>query len=114
MKKLILSLFLLLCIATSSNAQTKNTTPNEFYSYLNTVLKNKSVKSIQLLGTNYATLGSKYKWEAQLKKNGNKIEIEYNSQVPNDDGENADLIVMHLDTTFVIARKHDLFTLEMT
>ncbi|PKB16301.1 hypothetical protein [Flavobacterium sp. 5] len=104
MKKLIPTLFLFLCVTISSKAQT-NTTANEFYSYLISILENKKTKSIQLLGTNYGTMGSKFNWEAKFKKDGKKIEIQYNTQKPNDDSTNPDVILMTLDTTFVTTRK---------
>lgn len=97
MKKLIFIVFLFVMV--SSSAQTS--TPKEFYSYLNTVLANKNNKSIQLLGTNYGAMGSKYNWDARFKKDGKKIEIQYNSQKLNEN----DSIVMSLDTTFVTIRK---------
>ena len=99
MKKLIFTLFLFLNIVTSLSAQTINTA-DEFYSYLNSILKS-SNKSIQFVGTNYGCLGSKYNWEAKLKKDGNKLEIQYISQKPSEN----DLIVMSLDTTFVTTKK---------
>jgi hypothetical protein len=100
MKKIILTIFFLLSVVTTSRAQS-NATTTEFYYYLNTILENKSNKNIQLLGTNYGLLGSKYHWEAKLKKKGKKIEIQYKSQQPNEN----DLLLMRLDTTYVITQK---------
>jgi hypothetical protein len=100
MKKLILTLFLILCISVISRAQTIAST-NEFYTYLNSVLKDKNNTFIQLLGTNYGAMGSKFSWEAKFKKNKKNIEIQYNSQKPSED----DSIVMTLDTTFVTTQK---------
>lgn len=104
MKKLIFTLFLFLSVVISSNAQ-KSSTAKEFYSYLNSIIKNKKIKSIQLLGINYGALGIKFNWETNLKKNGKQVEIEYKSQQPNEDSESSDLIVMGLDTTFVTTQK---------
>lgn len=100
MKKLIFTVFLFLIGAIASTAQTNNSA-TEFYSYLNTILKSKNNKSIQLSGTNYGAMGSKFSWESKFKKNGKKIEIQYSSQKPSED----DLIVMTLDTTFVTTGK---------
>jgi len=99
MKKLILTLFLILCSVTSRAQTIANA--NEFYTYLNSVLKDKNNTSIQLLGTNYGAMGSKFGWEAKFKKNKKNIEIQYNSQKPSED----DSIVMTLDTTFVTTQK---------
>jgi len=100
MKKLLFTLFLFLSVVMFSKAQTIATT-DEFYSCLNNILKNKKNKTIELLGTNYGAMGSKFSWSAKLKKDGKKIEIQYNSQKPDD----GDLVVMSLDTTFVTTRK---------
>ena len=100
MNKMILPLVLLLCGVFSSTAQTTNTA-NEYYSYLNNILKNKNNTSIELSGTNYGGMGSKFNWEARLQKNGKKIEIQYSSQKPSED----DSIIMTLDTTFVTTGK---------
>lgn len=100
MNKMILPLVLLLCVAFPSTAQTSNTA-NEYYSYLNSILKNKNNTSIELSGTNYGGMGSKFNWEARLQKNGKKIEIQYSSQKPSED----DSIIMTLDTTFATTGK---------
>ncbi|MBF4471858.1 hypothetical protein [Flavobacterium sp. HJJ] len=96
MKKLIFTVFLFLCVTISSTAQTNNSA-TEFYFYLNSILKNKNNKSIQLSGTNYGAIGSKFIWEAKFQKNGKKVEIQYSSQKPSED----DSIIMTHDTTFV-------------
>lgn len=100
MKKLILTLFLILCIGLTSRAQTIANT-SEFYTYLNTILKDKNNTSIELSGTNYGGMGSKFNWEARLQKNGKKIEIQYSSQKPSED----DSMIMTLDTTFATTGK---------
>lgn len=102
MKKLIFTVFLFLYSVISSNAQTI-TNATEFYSYLNSILENKSNKFIQLRGTDYGTLGSKFNWEAKIKKKRKNIEVVYNSQIPNEEND-SDLIKMQLDTTFVTTR----------
>ena len=100
MKKLIFTLFVFLCVVISSKAQTYSTS-DEFYSYLNSILKDKNNTSIELVGTNYGAMSSKFHWNAKLKRDGNKIAIQYNTQKP----EEEDLIVMKLDTTFVTTQK---------
>lgn len=104
MKKLILTFLLLFSVVLSLSAQT-NTNTAEFYSYLNTLLNNKEIKTIELLGTNYGTLNSKFNWEAKLKRKGKNIITEYISQTPNQDDSSSDLIVMHLDTIFKTRRE---------
>jgi hypothetical protein len=104
MKKMIFTVFLILCIGLTSRAQTI-VAANEFYTYLNSVLKDKNNKSIQLSGINYGAMGSKFNWEAILKNDGKKIEIQYKNQKPVEDNEKSDEIVLSLDTTFVTPRK---------
>ncbi len=100
MKKLIFTVFLFLIGAIASKAQTNNPA-TEFYSYLNTILKSKNNKYIELSGANYGAMGSKFNWESKFKKNGKKIEIQYSSQKLNEN----DSIVMSQDTTFVTTQK---------
>jgi hypothetical protein len=85
-----------------SNAQNKSI--EGFYMYLNQVLDDKEIESIELFETNYGCLGSKSYWDVTLFKKANKIEIKYYSYVAKDI-QHLDVLVRRLDTVFSISKK---------
>lgn len=96
MRKLVLFFIINFCFLIPSNAQ--NESVRDFYYYLNSVLKNKNLKSADLLITNYSCLGSRFDSEIKLVKKDNKIEIDfYSIDLKNNS------ILKKLDTTFTVA-----------
>lgn len=96
MRKLVLFFIINFCFLIPSNAQ--NESVRDFYYYLNSVLKNKNLKSADLLITNYSCLGSRIDSEIKLIKKDNKIEIDfYSIDLKNNS------ILKKLDTTFTVA-----------
>ncbi len=102
MRKLFLFFIINFCYVIPSSAQ--NNSVREFYMYLNQVLEDKNIESIDLFETHYGCLGSKSYWDAILSKKGNKIEIKYYSHVAKDKHD-LDVLVRRLDTVFTISKK---------